>query len=115
MSRERGEHLVAERHRKALLDVDLDARAIAGVDAAVPDLALAGQLRRGEQFAIAHAAQREVPLAHALGAQPDGDQQQRARQSGVLQRRVALLRRSAAPGAAAGRSGCPRSSAASVP
>jgi len=74
-----------------LRDVDLGAGAVARVDAAVPDLPVAGQLSGGEQFAVVHAAQREVPFAHALAAQADVDQQQRAYETGIAQRALALL------------------------
>ena len=44
-------HGRAERHRKPLHHVDFAPRAIAGIDAAIPDAAVAGELRRREQLA----------------------------------------------------------------
>ena len=61
--------------RVALRDVDLGPGALAGVDAAVPDLAVAGLLGRGQQRAVIHAAQREVPFAHAFAAQEACDRE----------------------------------------
>src|SRR6185369_11863739 len=75
--------VLAQRRRVALLDVDLAARLLAGVDAAVPDLALARELRGGEQLAVAQATDRVVPLADALVAQAHADQQQRAAEAGI--------------------------------
>ncbi len=68
------QHGVVEGHREALVDVDHALGALAGVDAAVPDLALAGQVGGGQQFAVAHAALvvqvgGVVPFARAFGAQ----------------------------------------------
>ena len=78
-----GRDFLAQRHREALVHVDLGAGAVAGVDAAVPDLAVAGELRGGQQLAVAQAADREVPFAHAFVAQADRDQRQRAGQAGM--------------------------------
>ena len=86
----RGHHVLAERRRKALRQVDLGLGAVTGVDAAVPHLALAGDLRGGQQFAVGHAAQREVPLAHALAAQAQADHVQAPLQAGHAHGRLAL-------------------------
>ncbi len=71
--------------------------ALAGVDAAVPQIVLAGQLGGGEQFALVHAARRVqadgvVPLAHALAAQSQADGGERALQAGVALGGPQLLR-----------------------
>ena len=85
-----GDHAVAKRHGKTLLGVDDRLGAFAGVDAAVPHLALAGQVGGGQQLAVGHATgvvqgNGVVPFAHALAAQAQRDGGQ-----GALQARVAL-------------------------
>jgi hypothetical protein len=84
--------------------------AVAGVDAAVPHLAFAGQLGGGQQLAVVHAAQREVPLAHAFVAQAQRDELQRAHSPG-LRRGLALGGWSTAAGAAGSAVRPPSSSA----
>ncbi len=81
-------HRVLERHRKALLEVNQRFGPVTGVDTAVPDLALAGQIGRCQQFAVAHAAAlvqvgAVVPFAHAVTAQADLDRVQGAAQADI--------------------------------
>ncbi|MPM89137.1 hypothetical protein SDC9_136245 [bioreactor metagenome] len=52
------DHRIAERHRETLVHVHERLGALAGVDAAVPHLLLAGQIGSGKQFAVVHAARR---------------------------------------------------------
>ena len=89
------DHRVAKRHGESLLQVDERPGAFAGVDAAVPDFVLAGQVGGGQQLPVAHAAfgvqvGAVVPFPHALGAQADADRIQRAGQSGILARGLFL-------------------------
>jgi len=84
------EELLPERRREALLHVDLGACAIARVDAPVPQLAVAGALRSGQQFTVGHAQQAVVPLPHAFAAQADRDQLKRPVQARVISGRLAL-------------------------
>jgi hypothetical protein len=85
-----GRDVLAQRRREALVHVDLAAGAIAGVDAAVPDLAVAGELRRGQKLAVAEAADREIPFAHAFAAQADRDQRQGPGEAGMVGDHFAL-------------------------
>ena len=83
-----GDHFVFERHRVALLPAHKALGALAGVDAAVPHLGLAGDGSGGQQIAVLHAAGLVqvggvVPFAHAFAAQADADGIQRPRQAGV--------------------------------
>ena len=82
-------HGVFERHRKALLKVHHAFGALAGVDAAVPHLGVAGQVGGSQQAAVVHAALgvqvgAVVPLSYALGAQPEANGVKRPLQTGVL-------------------------------
>ena len=88
-------HGVAVRHGKALREVDEALGALAGVDAAVPHLVLAGQVGGGVQLAVGLAAGAVqvgpvVPFAHAFAAQAQGNRQQAAVQANVAARPVAL-------------------------
>ena len=65
----RAEQLHAVGCGEALGNVDLVPGALAGADAAVPDLGIAGLLRGSAQLAVGEAAHREVPFAQALAAQ----------------------------------------------
>ena len=72
------DHLRAERHGETLGHVDDRLGALAGVDAAVPDFLLAGQIGRREQFTLAQTTGAVqiggvVPLAHAFAAQTQQD------------------------------------------
>ena len=83
-------HDLAQRHRKALLKINGLFGSVAGVDAAVPHLALASQIGGSQEIAVVHAARgvqvgAVVPLAVAFGAQADLDGVQGALQSGVDQ------------------------------
>ena len=85
-----GQHFIAVGRGEALGHVDLGARALAGIDAAVPDLAFTSQLRAGKQLAVIQATQGVVPLSHAFVAQTQGDELQRARKTGLAARAGAL-------------------------
>ena len=84
-----GNHSVFVRHGEALFKVDGCAGAFAGVDAAVPHLVVAGVLRGGQQFPVAHHAGFAlcinevggvVPFAHALATQAHANGVERALQ-----------------------------------
>jgi len=82
------QHRLAEGHGKALGVVHLAVGALAGVDAAVPHLALTGQVGGGEQFAFTQAARGVqghlvVPFPHTFAAQAQFDGYQRTLQPGV--------------------------------
>ena len=85
-----GQHFIAVGRWEPLGHVDLGACALAGVDAAVPDLTFTSQLRAGEQLAVSQATQGVVPLAHTFVAQTQGDELQRARKTGLAARAGAL-------------------------
>lgn len=88
------DHGIAERHGKALVEIGLGFGPFAGVDAAVPDLPVAGKLGGGQQLALAHACAfvraaalvqvgGVVPLAHAFRAQAQRNRVGTAVQAGV--------------------------------
>ena len=91
-------HGFAEGHGEALVKVGHGGGALAGVDAAVPDLAVAGKLGGGQQFTLTHAAflvqvGGVVPFAHAFGAQADGNGVGTPVQAGVEPRDFSFSRR----------------------
>jgi hypothetical protein len=66
-------HLITIRCEVAQRVVVFVARPIGGGDRPVVIARAHGDLGRREEFAVAHAAQRPVPLAHAFGAQVRGE------------------------------------------
>ena len=78
-----------EWHRESLFEIDFGPGSFTGVDAAVPDLTIARQLRGRQQFTVGHAAGLGqvggvVPLAHAVGPQAEQDRVDAALQAQVL-------------------------------
>ncbi len=68
------------RHGVALGDVHPARHPFAGVDAAIPELLLAGQFGCALHLLVVEPAQRKIPFAHRLVAQVDAEQGQRALQ-----------------------------------
>ena len=82
------DHRFPKGHGKALLEIRHGGGALAGVDAAVPDLAVTGELGGSQQFTLAHAALLVqigcvVPLANAFRTQANRDGVGGAVQAGV--------------------------------
>src|SRR3546814_16522684 len=59
-------NLALERRNEALLEIDQVLRTQRCIDHPVEDFVAPGKLGRGQQLAIAHAAQRKIPFRHGL-------------------------------------------------
>ena len=82
------DHRIVERHRVALAETHELFGALAGIDAAVPDLELTGQISRSQQIAVRHATVvvqigRVIPLPDPFTAQTQIDRVNAAQQTWV--------------------------------